>query len=196
MSINYKCVSVIFILSLNSLINCNSITYDNDFDYELYFEYDELNASHITIQHKVQSTREILFQPCTTDDGSTGILTRIRDCGVGIKLEQFYYNYLGLYYRIGCCVMSELNIDLALFHYYYNLMSVYSNQLLGIEVVPFTVPAVNGERCETKLGINGVQITHHRCKALIGYIEKSDRHISLSEVPNGCCPAYISGQCK
>lgn len=201
MLIKLKTTLVIFVAITIPLVNCDDndtiIIYEHDeqFDYELYFEYGELNTNQINFPQKVNSTTEILFQPCMTSNGSIGILTRIRDCEIGISLERFYYNSRGLYYRIGCCTLSELSVDYALILYYYNLLQVFSNQTLQFDTITFTIPEVDGERCETVPGSRGIKVTHKRCKSLIGYIEKSDRHFELAEVPNGCCPARVSGQC-
>lgn len=181
---------LLFIITIQRA-KCN----ENQFDHELYFEYGELNTNQIKLQQKANRTTDLLFQPCMTSNGSIGILTRIRDCKSGINLELFYYNTNGLYYRVGCCLLSELIVHYALIEYYYNLMEHYSEQTLQFDTITFSVPVVDGERCETKPGSRGVKVTNKRCQSLIGYIEKSDRHFHLNAVPSGCCPARLSGQC-
>lgn len=167
----------------------------DNFDYELYFENNEINSSLFGRTGVVSRTSARLFQPCIREDESIGLLTRVRDCLSGIVFDTLYHDKRGRYYKIGCCEMSEEKIDDVLTQNYDNIMQSFLNHELTSDVILITTD-MNGKKCNSSEGYRGIHLSHQRCASLLGYIEKGDRNFVKKPIAHGCCPINYSGERK
>lgn len=198
-------------LLLLTCLKCYQTSNDFDtllnFDDELYYNTNEINPNDYGRTAAVSQTTMRLFQPCVDENESVGILTRISDCAGNIVFDTLYHKKSGHYYKMGCCQVGEELVDDYLTKSYDNFMrnlgdnsinnarNVRGNRNFKNTSVSMIVE--DGTKCVTSASrLKGIQMSHQRCKSLIGYIEKGDRNLSKPPIAHGCCPVKLSGESK